>query len=43
MIKQLAKKLINLPKIQNQKFKPIIISDIDGVLVRGNNPIPGTL
>lgn len=24
-------------------FKPIIITDIDGVLLRGHTPIPGTL
>lgn len=43
MIRELAKKLLQLPQIQGKPFRPIIVSDIDGVLVRGNNPIPGTL
>ena len=29
--------------VQTQRiFKPLLVTDIDGVLVRGNNPIPGT-
>lgn len=24
-------------------FKPVVITDIDGVLLRGHTPIPGTL
>lgn len=38
-----AKKLIQLELKKSRPFKPIIVSDIDGVLVRGNTPIPQTL
>jgi hypothetical protein len=27
----------------SEMFNPVLITDIDGVLVRGNVPIPGTL
>lgn len=36
------KKLVELEKPKLRPFKPIIISDIDGVLVRGSVPIPHT-
>ena len=35
--------LVQLEKNKNRPFKPVIVSDIDGVLVRGGTPIPGTL
>ena len=36
------RKLVELEKPKLRPFKPVIISDIDGVLVRGTVAIPGT-
>ena len=38
-----AKRLIEIESKKGRPFKPVIISDIDGVLVRGHTPIPQTL
>jgi ribonucleotide monophosphatase NagD (HAD superfamily) len=40
---KLIKHFKSLSKANKTNFKPIIITDIDGVLVRGSTPIPGTL
>ena len=37
-----VKKLVELQTKKSRPFKPVIISDIDGVLVRGHVPIPQT-
>lgn len=43
LIKNKAKALVELERKRARPFKPVIISDIDGVLVRGHTPIPLTL
>ena len=43
LIRPAAKNLIQLEGLKNRPFLPVLITDIDGVLVRGGNPIPGTL
>ena len=42
-MKNIVKHLKDLGVKNSQSFNPILITDIDGVLVRGNTPIPGTL
>ncbi len=43
IIKNKAKILVDLQRKRSRPFRPVIISDIDGVLVRGQTPIPLTL
>lgn len=42
-----AKKIVSLldhfKKLNHKQFNPVLITDIDGVLVRGSNPIQTTL
>lgn len=38
-----VQKLVGLERAKGRAFKPVLITDIDGVLVRGGNPIPDTL
>lgn len=38
-----VKLLIEQELKKSRPFKPVIVSDIDGVLVRGSVPIPKTL
>ena len=33
-------KLVELERARKRHFKPVLVTDIDGVLVRGGNPIP---
>lgn len=40
---KIIKQITNNIKATGKQFNPIIITDIDGVLIRGNYPIPGTL